>query len=33
MDKNAFGKGAGIGGIIAIVVTVLCQVMHEGVIP
>jgi len=33
MDKNAFGKGAGIGGIIAVIVTVLCQVLHNGGVP
>ena len=33
MNKNDFGKGAGIGGVIALIVTVLCQVMHEGVRP
>jgi len=33
MDKKSFGSGAGLGGIIAVIVTVLCQVMHNGVIP
>ena len=33
MDKKDFGKGAGIGGIIAIIITVLCQVVHNGGIP
>ena len=33
MEKNSFGKGAGLGGVIALIVIVLCQVMHEGVIP
>jgi hypothetical protein len=33
MDKKDFGKGAGIGGIIAVIITVLCQVTHNGGIP
>ena len=33
MEKNSFGKGAGLGGVIALIVIVLCQVMHDGVIP
>ena len=33
MDKKSFGSGAGLGGIIAVIITVLCQVMDNGVIP
>tara|TARA_R100000687_G_C6412069_1_gene146929 strand:+ start:702 stop:803 length:102 start_codon:yes stop_codon:yes gene_type:complete len=33
MDKKSFGTGAGIGGVIAVIITVLCQVMDNGVIP
>jgi len=33
MDKKSFGSGAGLGGVIAVIITVLCQVMHNGAIP
>lgn len=33
MDKKSFGSGAGLGGVVAVIITVLCQVMHNGVIP
>jgi len=33
MDKKSFGSGAGIGGVIALIVTVLCQVLHNGGVP
>jgi len=33
MDKKLVGKYAGISGIVALVITVLCQVMHNGGIP
>jgi hypothetical protein len=33
MDKNAFGKGAGIGSAIAVIIAIICQVTHEGVLP
>ena len=33
MDKKSFGSGAGIGGVIAVIITVLCHVMDNGAIP
>jgi len=28
MNKNDFGKGAGLGATIAAIIAVICQVMH-----
>jgi hypothetical protein len=33
MEKNSFGKGIGIGGALAIVVGILCQVFDSGATP
>ena len=33
MDKNSFGKGIGIGGALALIVGILCQVFDSGAIP
>jgi len=33
MDKKSFGQGIGIGGALAIIVGVLCQVFDSGAIP
>ena len=33
MDKNSFGKGIGIGGALAFIVGILCQVFDSGAIP
>jgi len=31
MDKNSLGKGAGIGGAIAVIIAIICQLTHNGV--
>ena len=33
MDKKSFGKGAGIGGAVAIIISVICQLTHSGGLP
>ena len=33
MDKNSFGKGAGIGAAIAAIIAIICQIMHNGAMP
>ena len=33
MDKNAFGKGAGVGSAVAVIIAVICQITHDGVLP
>jgi len=33
VDKNSFGKGIGIGGALAVIVGILCQVFDSGAIP
>ncbi len=33
MDKNSFGKGAGIGGAVAIIISIICSLTHNGGIP
>ena len=33
MQKNDIGKVGGISGIVALFVTVICQLFHEGGIP
>jgi len=33
MQKNDIGKVGGISGIVALIVTVICQLFHEGGIP
>jgi len=33
MEKNTFGKGIGIGGAVAIIIAVICQITHNGAMP
>jgi len=33
MQKNDIGKVGGVAGIVALIVTVICQLFHEGGIP
>ena len=33
MEKNSFGKGIGIGGALAIIGGILCQVFDSGATP
>ena len=33
MQKNDIGKVGGISGIVALIVTVICQLFHNGGIP
>jgi len=33
MDKNSFGKGIGIGGALAVIVGILCEVFDSGATP
>ncbi len=33
MQKNDIGKVGGISGIVALIVTIVCQLFHEGGIP
>tara|TARA_R100000687_G_C6318716_1_gene103941 strand:- start:141 stop:242 length:102 start_codon:yes stop_codon:yes gene_type:complete len=33
MDKNNIGKMAGVGGAIAVIITVVCQLFHAGGVP
>jgi len=30
MDKNSFGKGAGIGGAVAVIIAIICQLFDGG---
>ena len=31
MEKNTFGKGIGIGGAVAVIIGIICQLTHNGV--
>ena len=31
MEKNTFGKGIGIGGAVAVILGIICQLTHNGV--
>ena len=31
MDKNSFGKGAGIGGAVAVIIAIICHLFDGGV--
>jgi len=33
MDKKSFGQGAGIGGAVAIIIGIICQLFDSGGIP
>tara|TARA_Y100001951_G_scaffold5262_1_gene3386 strand:+ start:239 stop:340 length:102 start_codon:yes stop_codon:yes gene_type:complete len=33
MDRKDFGKGAGIGGAVAVIITIVCQLFHAGGVP
>jgi hypothetical protein len=33
MEKNSFGKGIGIGGAVAVIIAVICQLFNHGGIP
>jgi len=33
MNKNDIGKTAGIGGAIAVIITIACQLFHSGGVP
>jgi len=33
MDRKDFGKGAGIGGAIAVIIAIICQLFDSGVTP
>jgi len=33
MDKKDFGKGAGIGGAVAVIIAIICQLFDSGVTP
>ena len=33
MEKNTIGKFAGVSGAVAVIVTVICQIFHNGGIP
>jgi len=33
MDKKDFGKGAGLGGSIAVIIAIICQLFDSGVTP
>tara|TARA_R100000501_G_C2510428_1_gene42265 strand:- start:144 stop:245 length:102 start_codon:yes stop_codon:yes gene_type:complete len=33
MQKNDIGKTAGISGAVAVIVTIICQVIHGGGVP
>jgi hypothetical protein len=33
MDKKLAGKYAGLAGIVALVITIICQITHNGGIP
>ena len=33
VDKNSFGKGAGIGGAVAVIIAIICQLFDSGATP
>ena len=33
MKKNEIGKTAGISGVVALIVTIVCQMFHSGGVP
>jgi len=33
MDRKDFGKGAGIGGAVAVIISVICSLTHNGGVP
>jgi len=33
MDKKSFGSGAGIGGAVALIISIICTLTHNGGIP
>jgi len=33
MQKNDIGKTAGISGVVAVIVSIICQVLHSGGVP
>ena len=33
MDRKDFGKGAGIGGAVAVIIAIICQLFDNGVTP
>tara|TARA_R100001244_G_C5074794_1_gene112342 strand:+ start:351 stop:452 length:102 start_codon:yes stop_codon:yes gene_type:complete len=33
MDRKDFGKGAGIGGAVAVIIAIICQLFDSGVTP
>jgi len=33
MDRKDFGKGAGIGGALAVIIAIICQLFDSGVTP
>jgi hypothetical protein len=33
MDRKDFGKGAGIGGAVAVIIAIICQLFDSGATP
>jgi hypothetical protein len=33
MNKNDIGKVAGISGVVAVIISIICQVFHNGGVP
>jgi len=33
MDKKIAGKYAGVAGVVTLVITIICQITHNGAIP
>jgi len=33
MEKNSFGKGIGIGGSVAVIIAIICQLFDSGATP
>ena len=33
MEKNTFGKGIGVGGTVAVIIGIICQLTHNGGVP
>jgi len=33
MDKNSFGKGAGVGSTVALIIFIMCALFDKGAIP
>jgi len=33
MDRKDFGKGAGLGGAVAVIIAIICQLFDSGVTP